>query len=676
MQLSESSQKILRVFFAEPKREFFINELARLTKLFPNSVFRSLQTLEKQGILKSKKAVKFKYFYLNFDFRNIREVEKIVNLKDSLSLFPITEWVKILNRQSSISFTMALCKSNVSNLKQVYGITVPNHWTNGITFGVYYLKDELTNLGKAVSKRAEEDSAFFGKDVKQCRDACDELVAIAKEIPDELSQYTDEELAGMLERYYQGYLSIFPFVTVPHGIERYFETKIREMVQDQEILKVLLSPVSTQDIERDDALNVASYVRRNGFDKKYGQLLGEHTRKYCWLSMWSIDSEPLGREYFESEIINILGKVNDPEGEIKRMKDEGKKAKELLAMTLKEIRASNKLEKLVNYLQEYIYLRTYRKNSICQAHYYHLPLLSELAKRLKLSLDEIKLMSCEEMISGIKGEIDTNEIKSLVGARSGGWAVCMWQGEAKIITGVKDIIETMERFNIVAASSSMQRTVKGNVASGGIASGRVKVIRKLSEIDKIKEGDVLVTRMTTPDYVVAMRKAVAIVTDEGGITCHAAIVSREFGIPCIVGTKNATQILNDNDWVEVDAQNGVVKISENMVSYDDVRTVSGRTIYKGKVRGRVRVVLDASDFNKIQNGDILVTAQTTPEYLSLLYRVGGYVVDEDSLTSHAVLYGKALKIPSIMGTTYARNVLKDGEEIELDADSGVITRLD
>ncbi len=75
----------------------------------------------------------------------------------------------------------------------------------------------------------------------------------------------------------------------------------------------------------------------------------------------------------------------------------------------------------------------------------------------------------------------------------------------------------------------------------------------------MKEGEVLVAGMTTPDYVPAMRKACAIVTDEGGITCHSAIVSRELDLPCVVGTKVATRVLKDGDFVEVDATNGIVK---------------------------------------------------------------------------------------------------------------------
>ncbi len=100
--------------------------------------------------------------------------------------------------------------------------------------------------------------------------------------------------------------------------------------------------------------------------------------------------------------------------------------------------------------------------------------------------------------------------------------------------------------------------VKGLGASPGIATGRVKVILSEDEISKVEEGDVLVTTMTTPDMVPAMKRAAAIVTDEGGMTCHAAIVSRELGVPAVVGTKEATKVLKDGMIVTVDGEKGVV----------------------------------------------------------------------------------------------------------------------
>ncbi len=100
--------------------------------------------------------------------------------------------------------------------------------------------------------------------------------------------------------------------------------------------------------------------------------------------------------------------------------------------------------------------------------------------------------------------------------------------------------------------------VRGLPASPGLASGEVRRIDDISEIEKVQEGDILVTVMTNPDMVPAMKRASAVVTDEGGRTCHAAIVSRELGIPCIVGAKTATEVLKEDMIITVDATRGVV----------------------------------------------------------------------------------------------------------------------
>lgn len=102
--------------------------------------------------------------------------------------------------------------------------------------------------------------------------------------------------------------------------------------------------------------------------------------------------------------------------------------------------------------------------------------------------------------------------------------------------------------------------IHGNIACKGYAYSSVKIVLNEKDFSKFKDGDILVTSMTRPEFVPLMKKASAIITDEGGITCHAAIISRELNIPCVIGTKNATRVLKDNDEVEVDADNGIVRI--------------------------------------------------------------------------------------------------------------------
>lgn len=111
---------------------------------------------------------------------------------------------------------------------------------------------------------------------------------------------------------------------------------------------------------------------------------------------------------------------------------------------------------------------------------------------------------------------------------------------------------------LMSSAYSLVPILKGQGASPGIATGPVKIIQSPKNIGKVKKGDILVAKMTSPDYVPAMKRAAAIVTDEGGITSHAAIVSRELGIPCVVGTGEATKILKDNLVVTVDGKSGVV----------------------------------------------------------------------------------------------------------------------
>ncbi|HLD92119.1 MAG TPA: phosphoenolpyruvate synthase, partial [Patescibacteria group bacterium] len=108
--------------------------------------------------------------------------------------------------------------------------------------------------------------------------------------------------------------------------------------------------------------------------------------------------------------------------------------------------------------------------------------------------------------------------------------------------------------------------LKGIPASPGIGTGKVRILKSPKEIDKIDKGDILVAPMTSPDYVPAMKKASAIITNEGGMTSHAAIVSREMGTPCVVGTKEATKVLTDGQIVTVNGKTGEIFAGVNKVT--------------------------------------------------------------------------------------------------------------
>ncbi|MBI4300055.1 MAG: phosphoenolpyruvate synthase [Chloroflexi bacterium] len=133
--------------------------------------------------------------------------------------------------------------------------------------------------------------------------------------------------------------------------------------------------------------------------------------------------------------------------------------------------------------------------------------------------------------------------------------------------------------------------VKGSQASPGVVAGPVKVILDASEIGKVLEGDILVAEMTTPDFVPAMKRAVGIVTDRGGRTCHAAIVSRELGIPCVVGTGNATHALKTGQVVTVDGATG--RVYEGDIT-DRFTAVKEKT-YRGDLKTTTRLYVNLAE---------------------------------------------------------------------------------
>jgi pyruvate,water dikinase len=159
------------------------------------------------------------------------------------------------------------------------------------------------------------------------------------------------------------------------------------------------------------------------------------------------------------------------------------------------------------------------------------------------------------------------------------------------------IVQTRPVTTIKEAKISKKGDIKisdvpmltGAGASPGIGTGSVKVLKSPKEISKVKDGDVLVAEMTSPDYVPAMKKAAAIVTNEGGQTSHAAIVSRELGIPCVVGTKEATKMLKDDMIITVDGSEGTVYLGSKMTSSKKEEVKD--EVFTGKTATRVYVNL-------------------------------------------------------------------------------------
>lgn len=220
---------------------------------------------------------------------------------------------------------------------------------------------------------------------------------------------------------------------------------------------------------------------------------------------------------------------------------------------------SENQKKVAEFLQLIMKIRDNRKNFFSKG----LAVIYRIAERMfeedRVSQDLIPFYSMQELL---KGREYLDSIKEELEKRKAGFAFLVSRsGEYEIELGpVVGGMETMNQIYIEGHKMGSGEVLKGQIGCRGYVKGIVRIVINSDAFSKFKPGEILVAGMTRPEYVPLMKNAAAIVTDEGGITCHAAIVSRELNIPCVIGTKNATRVLKDGDLVEVDAEKGVVRI--------------------------------------------------------------------------------------------------------------------
>lgn len=214
------------------------------------------------------------------------------------------------------------------------------------------------------------------------------------------------------------------------------------------------------------------------------------------------------------------------------------------------------LRKAILILREATWYKDYFRKSISEIIYYYFDtLLKEITQRLAVKEDQIKSLTDKELERLMRGK--TLNWKK-INQRQIYYAVGTFNHKFFLYYGKKAKQVEDKYFSFIIDEKIDE--LKGVSAQRGIARGRAKIILSYDDFKKFKEGNILIANNTMPEYMPIIRKAKAIVTEIGGITCHAAIVARELKKPCIIGVKNATSILKDGDLVEVDAERGTVKI--------------------------------------------------------------------------------------------------------------------
>lgn len=278
----------------------------------------------------------------------------------------------------------------------------------------------------------------------------------------------------------------------------------------------------------------------------------QHTKKYHWYHNTWFYVYDRDFDYFYSLIKKDIKNFYNFSQEVSEISLHLKTIKNNRSKILRKYKMPSGLKNILYMFGQMTDWRDYRKKmGVCLPNFFLYKIIKRLSLENNLSEDLAKMLIFEDLSGWKISERLKNELSK------------RWDGSVYVCDKNKKCrwVYEKERQKLVGALTQRlaEKEIKGVVANRGIIKGEVRIIETKEDFSKMKPGDILVAAMTRPEYVPLIKICGGIITDEGGITCHAAVVSRELGKPCIIGTQTATSSLKDGDLVELDANVGIVR---------------------------------------------------------------------------------------------------------------------
>jgi len=466
-------------------------------------------------------------------------------MKFSKEKFKKINWELLVSFKTEL-FTEYLIQENHHKMEERVGLPLFKRII--VDNDIYNDRKELLKAWDIIQRDINKASKKIFSEVKKESDL---LLKISKEISLlKFSAFTNKDLLKIFKEWLKQYGKTVSLIGAPGRLDEVLENDILNdlgnynVENKDKVFRIISYSEKPSGIfqEKLDLMKLTSKIIE---DKK----IKKHINKYSWINLTLL----LGDLYTEKEILRKIKRLKRNR-KLENFNDVIKKNQKAFNQIKKRYKFKTNLLRKIKILRYAIWFRTARLDWLNQSCALARPLLVEIAKRIILSYGELIYCLPEEVSKALNGEkINKKDIQKRIKK----YALYSLDGRhANLIIGSN--VEQLKK--LLSQTIKKQEKIKGMIAYSGLVKGRVKILKDRSEFYKIKRGDILVTKLTTPDFVPVMEKSVAVITDLGGITSHAAIVSRELKIPCIVGTKIATKVLKDGDLVEVDANKGMVKI--------------------------------------------------------------------------------------------------------------------
>ncbi|MFA6391720.1 MAG: PEP-utilizing enzyme [Patescibacteria group bacterium] len=477
----------------------------------------------------------------------------------------------------------------------------------------YFGEEDSFKQGQHLVERFVKNLQFAAEANEEIVKWSDKLRYFAHNLPQEnLEKLTRKQLWFFYQRHDEVHTKYYQWYWLPvaadmfHGnfteeMKKYLKSIGVEKDKINEYLVILTAPENKSliQIEREEFLTIASKIQKDPYHKKLFQrlyqefmeynglpngmenhapeyelafekkvadikdnikmeilkLIQDHYIKYHYVRyMWIGRDDIYTYDYYLKELVKLIGEdVNF--GEI--LKNEINQHKNLITKKnalIKKLKIGKDWRVILAGWSEFMVTKIHGRFAQIYTIYNMQPVLGEIARRLDISLMQARFMMKSEVRDALIGGKKPD--KKTLQKRTKFCVYYVEKGIEKIYTGNQ--AKKMAEKTTMTVNEEITE-INGQCGCVGRGKGKVRLIIRASDMGKMKNGDVLVSIATNPGIVAAMKKASAIVTDQGGITSHAAIIARELGIPCVIGTKIATKVFKDGDLVEVDATKGMVR---------------------------------------------------------------------------------------------------------------------
>ncbi|MFZ5364818.1 MAG: PEP-utilizing enzyme [Patescibacteria group bacterium] len=595
---SKTRVAVLGLFFNDEDKKSYIQEIIKSAKTDAANTHRELDKLEKLGILKSKKQGNQKYYFLNKDnayFEALKRLFAVYRRKDD-------GWYLLEEIPNGTpTFVADVCNSKLSvewNEKKGFKYPPTDFLTiyrNGVA-SIYFVKSQFDKYSRSMLDGFIADPASLHKVNEEIIKQSDSLRAYSQKVSAmNLKILDDKELGSVFSNFYREYerthMWAWPHTAPDFGeayLSKYSFAYLNERLKKTgknysvgEIFSKLTSPTEESNAQKEyrDLLAILDYILKEKSlsqyfaetetrfilrdlmkkNEKAWQMIVNHTDKYGWLG-YGLIGPGWSEEYFIDILCSLIRQQSDPQKLLAKIEAERKELAKEQENIFQELKIDDRNREFFIGAKGLVFTKGYRKDSLFYFFSVLENILNELCRRYYLSMNQARMLfphEIEDILGGQSFDFSVLNDRQKLCAHYSAGRTDYWNDTIVIGAEAEKLINKLQ---FIEEDISDIKILNGECASPGKSRGRAVIVNVTKDMQKMKDGDILISIATNPDLVPAIKRASAIVTDVGGITCHAAIISRELGVPCVIGTKYSTKVLKDGDIIEVDATHGKVTI--------------------------------------------------------------------------------------------------------------------